>query len=175
MKLLIKLYKLLDSNRICHKSVKWEKLLFFTKLTNFYTSNLTKTRISHRSSSFFAALLDPRKRFWIALFFLCFYWNLIYMIANEMLLFEYVHYWRSFNNVGRKIIEEDCRDDKKYLLDHKAFRLKSGVILIPCLGYPRFWTIMAHMEPAQHICYNNAANDLPEAFKILNCGLLFTP
>ncbi|KYM80123.1 hypothetical protein ALC53_09217 [Atta colombica] len=36
-------------------------------------------------------------------------------------------------------------------------------------------SMVAHMEPAQRICYDNAANDLPWAFVMLNCGSIRTP
>lgn len=38
-----------------------------------------------------------------------------------------------------------------------------------------FGSMVAHMEPAERICCDNAANDLPSASVILNCGSILTP
>nr|KAF7439440.1 hypothetical protein H0235_001831 [Vespula pensylvanica] len=50
------------------------------------------------------------------------------------------------------------------------------MVSIPCSrtsfsfwGYG-FGSMVAHMEPAERICCDNAANDLPWASIILNCG-----
>ncbi|CAK9802418.1 hypothetical protein ANTQUA_LOCUS3318 [Anthophora quadrimaculata] len=38
-----------------------------------------------------------------------------------------------------------------------------------------FGSMVAHMEAAERICCDNAANDLPSAFVMLNCGSILTP
>ncbi|EFN86511.1 hypothetical protein EAI_02070 [Harpegnathos saltator] len=41
-----------------------------------------------------------------------------------------------------------------------------------CFG---FGSMLAHMEPAERICCDNAANDLSWTFVMLNCGSIRTP
>ncbi|CAK9817249.1 hypothetical protein ANTPLA_LOCUS9299 [Anthophora plagiata] len=38
-----------------------------------------------------------------------------------------------------------------------------------------FGSMVAHMEAAERICCDNAANDLPSASVMLNCGSILTP
>lgn len=78
----------------------------------------------------------------------------------------------NYSKIFEKIIAESRKTD----------RLKSETVSIPrdrvryfgSGGYV-FGSMVAHMEPAERICCDNAANDLPSASVILNCGSILTP
>lgn len=78
----------------------------------------------------------------------------------------------NYSKIFEKIIAESRKTD----------RLKSETVSIPRDGVRYFGfggyvfgSMVAHMEPAERICCDNAANDLPSASVILNCGSILTP
>lgn len=78
----------------------------------------------------------------------------------------------NYSKIFEKIIAESRKTD----------RLKSETVSIPRDGVRYFGSggyvfgsMVAHMEPAERICCDNAANDLLSASVILNCGSILTP
>lgn len=102
---------------------------------------------------------------------------------------QFSRQFNTFSPGADKKIVDFCTKNSKNLEKHSGkpqnpTDLKSETVSIDVVierdtyfgsgGYV-FGSMVAHMEPAERICYDNAANDLPSASVMLNCGSILTP